>query len=207
MSCEYGTNYLRPHFHAIIFGHQFPNLKLHKTTPRGSKIYRSDQLEKLWNKGFSSIGEANESTAYYIASYCLANTKREILSNDGELIIFKDFMRSSRRPALGLTYFLQNHKNILEQTLHFKQSIPLYYKKKYEQLYPEEHQTLTNHNSEHITSPSCHEKHAKQVIENQKKKLFSEFRDQSVTDEEIAYTKQLEKDRDDYVSYLNGNHI
>ncbi len=53
---EYGEELSRPHYHALIFGYEFPDKELWKTI-RGNKIYESKMLESLWGMGFCSIGD------------------------------------------------------------------------------------------------------------------------------------------------------
>ncbi len=62
---EYGENLLRPHYHLILFGVDFPDKYLMSQSKAGIKIYRSPTLERLWTYGFSSIGNVTfESAAY-----------------------------------------------------------------------------------------------------------------------------------------------
>ena len=66
---EYGEKNNRPHYHAIIFGYDFPD-----KTPTGKSgdniIYNSAELSSIWPFGHAVIGEANFQTAAYIARYC-----------------------------------------------------------------------------------------------------------------------------------------
>lgn len=71
MCGEYGEETFRPHYHACIFGYNFPDLKLLKKTAAGSKIYTSEILAKLWPHGLSSIGDVNFDSAAYVARYCM----------------------------------------------------------------------------------------------------------------------------------------
>jgi len=81
---EYGeTN--RPHYHLLLFGYNFDDryifrtaqrsiftrngIDKHRKTKGNSDLYRSETLEKIWNKGFSTIGEANYESAAYVARY------------------------------------------------------------------------------------------------------------------------------------------
>lgn len=122
-SVEYGSKNQRPHFHMIIFGHDFQDQILQRTTPKGNKLYTSIHLEKLWKHGFHSIGEANVKTSYYIASYALKNLTQYDTGTGEEL---KDYLRVSTRPAIGLDYF----KRHAEQLILNGESLPRYYKKK-----------------------------------------------------------------------------
>ena len=66
---EYGERLGRPHYHALIFGHQFDDLQRIENAPSGEPQYQSETLNQLWGKGRCTIGEANGRTANYIAAY------------------------------------------------------------------------------------------------------------------------------------------
>jgi len=75
MSGEYGSVNLRPHFHACIFGFNFPDLVLFSVRD-DVRLYTSNMLSKLWScpktkesYGFSSVGEVTFESAAYIARY------------------------------------------------------------------------------------------------------------------------------------------
>lgn len=68
---EYGDKTYRPHYHAIIFGYDFPDKKHHKNSPTGEKIYISKELDKLWEKGHCTVGNATFESAGYVARYIL----------------------------------------------------------------------------------------------------------------------------------------
>jgi hypothetical protein len=61
----------RPHYHAIIFGFPFKDLDYWKTAPSGEKMYRSKTLEKLWTKGYSTIGDVTFNSCSYTARYLM----------------------------------------------------------------------------------------------------------------------------------------
>lgn len=77
MCGEYGPKLGRPHFHACLFGIDFPDRKLWKVTDSKSKLYRSEILEKLWTKGFSSVGDVNFESAAYVARYIMKKVTGE----------------------------------------------------------------------------------------------------------------------------------
>lgn len=65
---EYGDQTGRPHYHALIFGHRFKDLT--KIRTGDNPIYKSEELEKLWPFGMSSIGDVTFESAAYVARYC-----------------------------------------------------------------------------------------------------------------------------------------
>ncbi len=65
---EYGDQNRRPHYHVLLFGHDFNDKILWKNS-NGIPLYRSPGLEKLWPYGYSSIGDVNFQSAAYVARY------------------------------------------------------------------------------------------------------------------------------------------
>lgn len=70
---EYGKKYDRPHYHLCLFGYDFPDKEIHKTTFRRKRdpdiLYISEMLSTVWKKGFHTIGKVNYKTAGYVARY------------------------------------------------------------------------------------------------------------------------------------------
>jgi len=115
---EYGEKEFRPHFHACIFGYDFPDKKFLKRTNTGSNLYRSDILEKLWTFGFSSIGSVTFESAAYVARYIVKkvngieaeshylNMNNFVCEDTGEIYPKKpEYTTMSRRPGIGSIWF------------------------------------------------------------------------------------------------------
>lgn len=82
---HYIADFGRPHFHALIFGYDFPDKILH-SVKNGNLLYKSDILNKIWGKGFCIIGEVTFESAAYVARYVMkkALRKEQIeLDNEG----------------------------------------------------------------------------------------------------------------------------
>jgi len=71
MGGEYGETTCRPHYHACLFGVDFPDKVYFKTSKSGEKLFTSKILERLWPSGISSIGELTFESAAYVARYCM----------------------------------------------------------------------------------------------------------------------------------------
>jgi len=67
---EYQSEGQRPHYHAIIFGYDFPDKKLWSVRDDVS-IYTSDFLADIWGQGFCTVGELTFESAAYVARYAL----------------------------------------------------------------------------------------------------------------------------------------
>lgn len=70
MCGEYGENFGRPHFHAILFGLDFPDKTPHTRNAQGT-LYTSASLEALWGKGFCTVGPVTFESAAYCARYVI----------------------------------------------------------------------------------------------------------------------------------------
>lgn len=71
MCGEYGPLNWRPHYHAIIFGWAFPDRTYWGTSGGGVPVYRSAELERLWDAGGSTVGDCTFESAAYCARYCV----------------------------------------------------------------------------------------------------------------------------------------
>jgi len=115
---EYGDNTNRPHYHAILFGFNFDDwLYLHDSNS-GNPIYTSPTLEKIWAKGFVTVGTVTFESAAYIARYVIkklngplkdqVNKKTGLKPYEryhpftGEIIsVLPEYCTMSRRPGIG----------------------------------------------------------------------------------------------------------
>jgi hypothetical protein len=115
---EYGDKGNRPHYHAILFGYNFPDWIYLRDSPSGHPIWTSPSLERIWGKGFVTIGEMTYESAAYVARYCLKkiNGKGADQVNEetglkpyerfnsftGEIVqVRPEYTTMSRRPGIG----------------------------------------------------------------------------------------------------------
>jgi hypothetical protein len=78
---EYGEKTYRPHYHALIFGHDFRiKTKTNTVEKYGKKypLYNSSDLCELWPFGHSTVGELNFDTASYTARYVTKKIKGDV---------------------------------------------------------------------------------------------------------------------------------
>lgn len=146
---EYGEKNNRPHYHAIIFGYDFPDKRLWSKTKNGDLLFRSQELEKSWNKGHSLIGNVTFESCAYVARYIMKKRKGKpdtvdprtgktneeyykILDTEtGEIYqVEPEFCLMSRRPGLGRdwldTYVSDTDKDFI--TIRgVKHKLPKYY--------------------------------------------------------------------------------
>lgn len=112
---EYGDINKRPHWHAIIFGKSFS-----RDYPVSKDAWGSHELDELWDRrGWASHGEVNNTTAGYVAAYCIPKRSADdqkyqrVHLGTGEIIqIRPEFARMSLKPGLGETWIKKYHKEV-----------------------------------------------------------------------------------------------
>ena len=116
MAGEYGSKLGRPHYHAIVFGLDFPDKRLWRKTPAGSVLYRSNTLEALWPFGYSSIGDVTFESAAYVARYCLKKVTgdaayshyKTVDLSTGEISHLKpEYNKMSLKPGIAADWYAQ----------------------------------------------------------------------------------------------------
>jgi hypothetical protein len=155
MAGEYGEKFERPHFHACIFGFNFPDLTLWKRTPSGALIYRSKSLEDLWPFGYSSVGDVTFESAAYVARYVMKKRTGKGIGDhyettDMETGEIKDrvpeFNRMSLKPGIGANWFKRYHTDIYPHdyvVVNGRETRPpKFYDKKFAEQFPEEFEQL-----------------------------------------------------------------
>lgn len=71
---EYGSKTLRPHYHAILFGFDFPDKQL-LYSKGGYPHYVSEYLNKIWGKGLCEVCNVSFDTCAYVARYIMKKVK------------------------------------------------------------------------------------------------------------------------------------
>lgn len=133
---EYGSNYGRPHHHAIIFGWRPKDLKFFKMT-NGQKLWISQELEDIWQHGYCVVGDVTFDSCAYVARYILKKQTGE----DSELYYSSmgkhpEYVTMSRMPGIGKNFF-ETHKgdifsnDFVLDNKHFRLKPPAYYDKLY----------------------------------------------------------------------------
>lgn len=114
MAGEYGEQKERPHYHACIFGYDFPDKKIFKKSAKGITVYTSETLDKLWPKGYATTCDMTFSSAQYCASYIMkkqngARSEKDYQSFDREtgevLHKEKEFAHMSLKPGIGSRWY------------------------------------------------------------------------------------------------------
>lgn len=198
---EYGDKYKRPHYHAIIFNHDFglldqaptnvgqsllssmvkmnegKRLNLIDSTDYG-KVYNSEHLQKLWPFGFTSVAECSFLTCSYVAKYVTKKMTgpKQKDHYDGRL---PDFGTMSKKEAIGKKWIEKYHTDVFPNNnvvLNERvMKIPAYYEKWYKENFPIEYEEFKQkREAAPRKSLTYKKKHDKLVIERQKFKTHSD---------------------------------
>ena len=160
MCGEYGTDQDptttrtigRPHYHAIIFGHDFADKQVF--ADRQNTVYTSQTLDKLWGKGFTTVGDCTFESAAYVARYIMKKINGDEADDHyqitdpvtGEITnLMPEFTQQSRRPGIAKEWF-EKYRTDLDKGFLTMRGIkmipPKYYLKLYEEEYEEDYEPL-----------------------------------------------------------------
>lgn len=111
---EYGDENLRPHYHAILFNHDFSDKLFYKKTPQNQKLFTSQKLQTIWPYGHCTIGAVSFESAAYVARYVMKKYTNSLDPSKVEQYYTRinpvtgkacrvqpEFCTGSRRPGLG----------------------------------------------------------------------------------------------------------
>jgi len=138
---EYGEQLQRPHYHALIFGHDWADKKQYKgdhTNP----LFKSDKLDKLWGMGLCTSGSVTYTTAAYCSQYTIKKITGDLAKTHygGKQ---PEFMLCSTKPAVGLGWFKRFHTDLYPDDFVVvdgkEHSVPAYYDKQLKKINPELH--------------------------------------------------------------------
>lgn len=152
---EYGGNgTLRPHYHIILFNFTPPDIdpRSARRSNKGTILYKSPLLTRLWSNGFVDVGKVTLQTCRYISQYCCKNLLKERKSDNAQnkfLLKLKNKISRERIYAsigLGLDYLKRNYLSIFNAGKicygKFVYPIPRYFLKKLETLCPSLYQNV-----------------------------------------------------------------
>lgn len=154
MCGEYGDENMRPHYHACLFGFDFPDKLFFRRTKSGERIYTSAMLDELWPFGLTSVGDVTFQSAAYVARYCvkkitgdLAQDHYRVITEDGEIIdCVPEFNHMSLKPGIGARWLEKYLSDVFPRDYvvinGVKSSTPEYYDRLYERINPGEYSEI-----------------------------------------------------------------
>lgn len=142
---EYGGRNLRPHFHLLVFGYDFPDRYFWRKSSSHDPCnvsYRSNFLDRLWsghdsNLGMAEFGSLTGKSAAYVARYTQKKAEGRFLPDH---LPPERSVCIPRQEGLGKSFFLKYVDDIYNtDVIHLdflKQGVPRYYDKLLEKMDP-----------------------------------------------------------------------
>lgn len=140
---EYGERFLRPHYHAIIFGWSPDDGVPWRKTNKGHVYYRSSMLEETWGMGHCEYGAVTAQNGAYVAGYALKKMRgagdpekyKRPSPITGEIVdVQPEFALMSNRPGIGGAWFDQFEGDCFPSDFVIvngeKRSVPRFYRNK-----------------------------------------------------------------------------
>lgn len=104
MCGEYGENFGRPHYHAILFNFDFDD-KVLFTVRNDCKYYTSVTLDSIWSKGQCLISDVTFNSAAYVARYVMKKVTGDpdMVDNhyQGRIPEYNNMSRGSKKLGTG----------------------------------------------------------------------------------------------------------
>jgi hypothetical protein len=151
MCGEYGETLGRPHYHALLFGLDFPDKRKSNSLYSDFDLYESDILSDAWGLGHCSIGEVTYESARYCAVYATKKVTGELAHDHYTFVDPRtgevgqrsaEFARMSLKPGIGYDW-LQLYWRDLYETGHnavivngSRKCIPRYFDDKLSEITP-----------------------------------------------------------------------
>ncbi len=146
---EYGDNFGRPHYHACLFGFDFKDKELFQQKD-SVNLYISEELTKLWGKGFCTTGDVTLESAGYVARYIMKKVNGDLADDHYETLVPEtgeiiqrnpEYTTMSLKPAVGKLWFKKYLTDVFPSDEIIikgkKLKPPKYYDGQYELINPE----------------------------------------------------------------------
>lgn len=139
---EYGETTNRPHYHAIIFGYDWPDKRRYSSGSKGDPLYRSEKLNEQWGLGDCYIGAVTPESCGYVARYVMKKVTGELAEEHYRVVntttgevhdLLPEYINMSTRPAIGRNFYEKFKDEIIRQDSILirgkKRKVPRYYDK------------------------------------------------------------------------------
>lgn len=112
---EYGETTWRPHYHSIIFGAKFSDMRPHSKSG-DHQLYTSEEFDSIWGMGHCLLGHVSQDACSYVAGYVTKKITgqmaeahyRRVDPYSGEVFdLLPEFALMSRRPGIGSGWYDQ----------------------------------------------------------------------------------------------------
>lgn len=111
---EYGEEKRRPHYHDLLFNHDFRDKVAYKRNGRGEWLFTSPTLDDLWGLGDCLIGAVTFESAAYCARYVMKKITGDLAKKHYEVIVpetgeilqlLPEYITMSLNPAIGKEWY------------------------------------------------------------------------------------------------------
>ncbi|MCK6804095.1 MULTISPECIES: rolling circle replication-associated protein [Enterobacter cloacae complex] len=109
---EYGSKLARPHYHLVLFNHDFADKVLFKSGK--FPLFISAALQELWPHGHSIVAGFSFESAAYTARYCVKKINGEKAEEHYQDRV-PEFSCQSLKPGLGYQFFIRYYDDIVYQ--------------------------------------------------------------------------------------------
>lgn len=153
MCGEYGE-LGRPHYHAILFGIAFKDLRVWSSRS-GTDLWTSEACDRLWRLGRCIIGQVTMQSAGYVARYSLKKITGDLADAHYRVVDpatgetaqrVPEFARMSLKPGIGAEWLRRYQRDVYPTgiTIHEgrKQKAPRFYDRKFEVADPDQFDEL-----------------------------------------------------------------
>ncbi len=107
---EYGSKLFRPHYHLVLFNHDFKDKSLFKSGK--FPLFISNVLQELWPFGPSIVAGFSFESAAYTARYCVKKINGSSADEHYSGRV-PEFSAMSRKPGLGCDFFFKYYYDIV----------------------------------------------------------------------------------------------
>lgn len=108
---EYGERRNRPHYHAALFGYDFPDKKF-SDSRNGFDYFSSAELDRIWSHGDCIVGDLTFESAAYVSRYVTSTLTGLPALKYVELGIHPEFGRMSLKPGIGAAWYSKYSSDI-----------------------------------------------------------------------------------------------
>ena len=109
----------RPHYHAIVFNLEIPDLKLYRMTDLNDCLYTSEYLNKIWKNGMVWVEEANYETIGYVSRYVTKKLYGAEAKYYEDFNLVPEFYTCSRKPGIGRQYYEDHKEQLFKESKYF----------------------------------------------------------------------------------------
>ncbi len=120
---EYGAELARPHYHLCLFNYRPTDLTPYSKNANGDILHSSEELDSIWQKGFTQTGDVTFQSAGYIARYIMKKINGDQATNHYEKVdpvtgeiyaLLPEFPAMSRASGIGTPWLKKYNREIYD---------------------------------------------------------------------------------------------